>query len=73
GARGLLDISQAGGETLVQDELTSVIYGMPKAAAALGGAKRQLPIGDIAPALISLSGAVAARSTPGPGDPKKSG
>ena len=36
GAAGLLKIRQRGGLTIAQDETTSVIYGMPREAAALG-------------------------------------
>ena len=36
GALGLLDIKQANGMTLAQDEASCVVYGMPKEAAAIG-------------------------------------
>jgi two-component system response regulator WspF len=48
GAQGLKKLRQAGWLTLAQDEATSVVYGMPKAAAQLGAAMRVLAIGDIA-------------------------
>ena len=38
GARGLLDIKEAGGITLAESEESCVIYGMPKAAIDLGAA-----------------------------------
>jgi two-component system chemotaxis response regulator CheB len=38
GARGLLEMKQAGAYTLAQDEASCVVYGMPKEAIALGGA-----------------------------------
>ena len=44
GADGCVLIKQAGGVTLVQDEATSFIYGMPRAAAVRGGASRHLPL-----------------------------
>lgn len=44
GARGLKAIRDAGGDTIAQDEKTSVIYGMPKTAAEMGGAKSILPL-----------------------------
>jgi two-component system chemotaxis response regulator CheB len=43
GAAGLLDLRRAGGETVAQDEATSVIFGMPRAAIDLGAAKEVLP------------------------------
>ncbi|MDC9510639.1 protein-glutamate methylesterase/protein-glutamine glutaminase [Pseudoalteromonas sp. Angola-4] len=36
GAKGLLSIKQAGGYTIAQDEFSSVVWGMPKAAVDLG-------------------------------------
>jgi two-component system chemotaxis response regulator CheB len=54
GASGLLRLRQAGGMTIAQDESTSVIYGMPQEAALLGAAVKILPLGEIAPQLISL-------------------
>jgi two-component system chemotaxis response regulator CheB len=47
GAEGLLQLQQAGAATIAQDEATSVVYGMPKAAADLGAADQVLPISDI--------------------------
>jgi two-component system response regulator WspF len=51
GAKGLLALRQAGWPTIAQDEATSVVYGMPKAAVELGAAKRILPLADIARAI----------------------
>jgi two-component system chemotaxis response regulator CheB len=51
GAAGLLDIRQAGGLTIAQDEASSVIYGMPREAMLLGAAARVLPLSEIGPAL----------------------
>jgi two-component system response regulator WspF len=48
GADGLLHLRRAGWLTIAQDEKTSVVYGMPKAAVELGAAARVLPLGDIA-------------------------
>ena len=36
GALGMAAIHEAGGVTIAQDEETSIVYGMPKAAIALG-------------------------------------
>ena len=51
GARGLLALKRAGFRTIAQDEQTSVVFGMPRAAIDLGAATEILPIGGIAPAL----------------------
>lgn len=40
--------------TIAQDEATSAVYGMPKAAAAIGAASAVLPLERIADQLISL-------------------
>jgi two-component system, chemotaxis family, protein-glutamate methylesterase/glutaminase len=40
GARGLLELSQAGGVTAAQSSVTCAVYGMPAAAFALGSAQR---------------------------------
>lgn len=55
GAAGLLAIRRAGGITFAQDEATSVVFGMPREAIALGAASRVLPIDDIAPVLTALA------------------
>jgi len=52
GAQGLADLRRAGWYTIAQDEATSVVYGMPRAARDLGAAADILPIDDIAPAVI---------------------
>lgn len=52
GARGLLTIHQRGGFTIAQDEASSVVYGMPKAAAQLGACSTILPLDQIASTLV---------------------
>lgn len=52
GAQGLLALRRAGAATLAQDEATSVVYGMPGAAAALGAAGEILPLPGIGAALL---------------------
>lgn len=44
GARGLKRLFDAGASTIVQDEATSVVFGMPKEAIALGAAENILPL-----------------------------
>jgi two-component system, chemotaxis family, protein-glutamate methylesterase/glutaminase len=56
GAEGCVRIKETGGVTVVQDEATSFIYGMPKAAVEKGGAVEVLPLGSIAPFLMEAAG-----------------
>jgi len=44
GARGLKEMRDAGAPTIAQDEATSTVFGMPRAAAELGAASTVLPI-----------------------------
>jgi two-component system, chemotaxis family, protein-glutamate methylesterase/glutaminase len=55
GAQGLLALRRSGASTIAQDEATSVVYGMPREAALIGGAERILPLGDIGPAVGVLA------------------
>ncbi|MDR7505830.1 MAG: chemotaxis response regulator protein-glutamate methylesterase [Armatimonadota bacterium] len=55
GARGLLALRRAGGRTLAQDEVTSVVFGMPRAAIALGAAERVLPLERLAAEALRLA------------------
>jgi chemotaxis response regulator CheB len=48
GARGLLALRRAGFHTIAQDEATSVVWGMPRAAAERGAANEVLPLSSIA-------------------------
>ena len=50
GARSSADIVAAGGAVYVQDEATSVVWGMPGAVVAAGAAARVLPLAEVAPA-----------------------
>lgn len=54
GARGMLEMKQAGAPTMAQDEATSVVWGMPGEAVKLGATENQLPLGNIAGRLITL-------------------
>jgi two-component system, chemotaxis family, protein-glutamate methylesterase/glutaminase len=57
GALGLLKIRQAGGLTIAQDEMTSVVYGMPREAVTLDAATHVLRLDEIGERLITLQGA----------------
>ena len=48
GADGLLAMREVGARTVAQDEASSVVYGMPKAAFENGGADTVLPLGKVA-------------------------
>lgn len=47
GAKGLQQMRNSGAYTIGQDELSSVVYGMPKAAFEVGAVCDQLPLDDI--------------------------
>ena len=52
GAKGLLQIKDAGGKTVAQDETTSVVFGMPKAAIDLGASDKVVKLQDIAAEIL---------------------
>jgi two-component system chemotaxis response regulator CheB len=52
GARGMLEMKQAGATTIAQDEATSVVFGMPKEAIKMGGVDKVLPLQSIADAML---------------------
>ncbi len=53
GAEGLLGLRRAGWHTIAQDQATSIVYGMPKAAAKLKAAVEILPVEQIASAIVN--------------------
>ncbi len=55
GARGLLAMRHAGSFTVAQDEETSVVYGMPRVAAEMGGACKVAGISEIAEIIFAHS------------------
>ncbi len=65
GARGLQQLHGRGGHTIAQDESTSVVWGMPGAAVALGAIDRVLPIEEIAAALLAERDVPARRRATG--------
>ncbi len=54
GAQGLCSLRKDGHHTIAQDQSTSAVYGMPKAAALLQAATEILPLDKIAPRLVKL-------------------
>jgi two-component system chemotaxis response regulator CheB len=68
GAQGLRAIRDAGGQAVVQDQMTSIVFGMPQAALSVAGADRVVPLPEVATAISDLvargrgSSAVTSRS-----------
>jgi two-component system, chemotaxis family, protein-glutamate methylesterase/glutaminase len=54
GARGLLEMKEAGAKTFAQDEKSCVVFGMPKEAIKLGAANLVLPLQQMAAQIINL-------------------
>jgi len=52
GAEGMKEMLDAGAYTLIQDEATSVVWGMPGSAYKLGAAQDVKPLNKIAPTLL---------------------
>lgn len=59
GALGLKEMRTKGHYTIAQDQATSAVYGMPKAAAAINAAVDILPLENIASKLVSALGFIA--------------
>jgi len=55
GALGLKEMRDAGGRTVAQDEATSIVWGMPGEAVAVGGAADVLPLSDIWSRVLQLA------------------
>lgn len=51
GAAGMKLLCDAGAATIGQDEASSIVYGMPRAAWRLGAVQKQLPLRDIGAAI----------------------
>jgi two-component system chemotaxis response regulator CheB len=55
GARGMLEMKQAGATTIAQDEASCVVFGMPKEAIKLGAADKVLPLQAVAGAILTCA------------------
>lgn len=55
GARGMLELKNQGVRTIAQDEFTSVVFGMPKEAIAIGAAEFIEPLSEIAEKITNLT------------------
>jgi len=58
GSAGLLAIRNAGGRTLAQDQATSAVFGMPRAAQLNGAAEQMVAIDDMADAIVRAAARV---------------
>jgi two-component system chemotaxis response regulator CheB len=65
GAQGLLAMRQAGAWTIAQDQESSVVYGMPREAAAIGGCVEVASLKDIAHRVVQRLAAPAAQRAAG--------
>ncbi|MDW7645338.1 MAG: chemotaxis response regulator protein-glutamate methylesterase [Desulfuromonadales bacterium] len=54
GARGMLELKEAGAVTFAQDQATCVVFGMPQEAIRKGGVDRVLPLEGLAPAVLRV-------------------
>ena len=61
GAKGLLAMHDAGARTFAQNQASSVIYGMPKAAVEAGGVERELPLEQVGLDVLKLCNAERGR------------
>ncbi|KMW60670.1 Chemotaxis response regulator protein-glutamate methylesterase CheB [Candidatus Rhodobacter oscarellae] len=52
GANGLHAIRRAGGWTIAQDQASSTVFGMPRAAHEIGAVEEMLPLDEIGPAIL---------------------
>ena len=52
GAEGMVELNKAGAITIGQDEHSSLIYGMPRAAFERGAVQHQFPLDHIADAIL---------------------
>jgi two-component system, chemotaxis family, protein-glutamate methylesterase/glutaminase len=53
GAKGLLEMKEAGAYTIAQDEKSCIVFGMPKEAIKLNAANIILPLSQISTHIIN--------------------
>jgi two-component system, chemotaxis family, protein-glutamate methylesterase/glutaminase len=56
GARGMLEMREAGAVNLAQDEASCVVFGMPAEAMKLGGVNHSYPLGQLAREVVRRCG-----------------
>lgn len=54
GSKGIAQVKKTGGKSVVQDEATCVVYGMPRVVVEMGKADKVLPIQKIADEIVSM-------------------
>lgn len=54
GARGMMEMKEAGSTNIAQDEATSVVFGMPNEAIKRGGVDKVLPLDGISRAVVKI-------------------
>jgi two-component system chemotaxis response regulator CheB len=62
GAEGLLALKNVGARTFAQDEASSTVYGMPRAAFENGAAEEVCSLDQVATTMLNLSHGVHKRS-----------
>jgi two-component system chemotaxis response regulator CheB len=62
GAQAMADMKKAGSYNICQDEATSVVFGMPREAIALGAADAVLPLNGIAKHLVDHLSKIGGRN-----------
>jgi two-component system chemotaxis response regulator CheB len=70
GARGLLAIRNAGGVTFSQDEASSVVYGMPRAALELKATDQGVPLASVPDLILQSCALPGFRGVRGEGGPR---
>lgn len=63
GAKGLLEMKDAGATTLAQDEESSVVFGMPKEAIALGAAQKVVALKRVATEITTYAARAPQKDT----------
>jgi two-component system chemotaxis response regulator CheB len=56
GAKGMLEMKEAGASTIAQDAETCVVFGMPNEAIKRGAVDKVLPLEEIAGEVLQMSG-----------------
>jgi two-component system chemotaxis response regulator CheB len=55
GARGMLEMKQAGAKTIAQNEATCVVFGMPNEAIKRDAVDKILPLESVAGAILNYA------------------
>ena len=65
GAQGLLALKKTGARTIAQDEMSCVVFGMPKEAVKIGAAEKIVPLSKIPEEIYAiLAGGIPSTATP---------